>query len=78
MVPERGQRARPVMRAAARFQRHLDRRQPLKECQQLTPPQIAPQYRAPRAVNPMQRKHRLGRVDGNARISVMDGLRFGF
>jgi len=40
-VPERRQRAPPVMRAAARFQRHLDRRQPREEGQQLTPPQIA-------------------------------------
>jgi hypothetical protein len=37
-VPKRPQCAAPVVRAAARFQRHLDRRQPFKEGQQLAPP----------------------------------------
>jgi hypothetical protein len=54
------------MRAAARFQRHLDRRQPFKKSQQLTPPQIAPQHRSAGGIDPMQREHRLGRVDGDA------------
>ena len=66
-VAQRQQGTAPVMRPAARFQHHLDRRQPFKEPQQLTPPQIAPQYRSAAGVNPMQRKHRLGRIDGNAR-----------
>jgi hypothetical protein len=61
-VAERQQGARPVMRAAARFQRHLDRRQPFEESQQLMPPQISPQYRSASDINPMQRKHSLGPV----------------
>ena len=65
-MAKRQQRARPVMRAAARFQRHLDRRQPFEEAQQLTPPQIAPQYRSVGNIDPVQREHRLGRVDGKA------------
>ena len=53
------------MRTAARFQRHLDWRQPVKVLQQLAPPQVAPQYHPAHSVYSMQREHRLGRFDRN-------------
>src|SRR5215471_9137239 len=54
------------MRAAACFQNHLDRRQLLEEWQQFPPPDIAPQHRSAGVIDPVQREHSLGRVDGNS------------
>jgi hypothetical protein len=65
-VAKRQQRAPPVMRAATGFQRHLDRRQPFKEGQQRTPPQIAPMAMARRVISVM---------DGRQFVSLTAGCR---
>jgi hypothetical protein len=66
------------MRAAARFQRHLERRQTFEKTQQFTAPQIAPQYRSARAINPCSVNTDLDVSMAMRVISVMDGLQFRF
>jgi hypothetical protein len=59
--------ARPVMRPPHASSATSSGGSISKKRNRSRPPQIAPQYHTAGDVNPMQRKHRLGPVDGNAR-----------
>jgi hypothetical protein len=55
-----------MVRASASFENHLRRCQFGEERFDLSPPNLAPQYRALLVIDPVDRKNMLGRVDRNA------------